>query len=478
MKKYLIYLDQLLHLAKPFVRFLPEVSAPLKGINFQERFVWTSVALLIYLISSQVPLFGIMSSSSADPLYWMRVMMASNKGTLMDLGISPVVTSSMIMQILMSSSLLNVDFSIKEDKILYNALQKIIAIIMTVGQAVVQVISGFYGDPESMGPTVCILLVCQLIFSGIIVILLDELLSKGYGLGSGVNLFIATNVCENIIWKAFSPKVFNTARGAEFEGCIISLLHLLVTRKNKFSAVYEAFFRKNLPNCSTLIITFLIFSSVIYLQGIRMDVPTESTNIKGQTGKYPIKLLYSSTTPIVLQSYFISHTSMISRILYTRFPNFFLIRLLGVWLPNKFGRLIPVSGLCYFIYPPESIWDFFKKPVSFLTYCTVTLMSSAFLSRTWIDISENNQFNIAKQLKNNRMTIKGIREQYVPTYLSRYIPSAAFIGGFFTGLICLLSNLFDTIGSGTNIFLAVSIIWQYLEAFTKENLKNSGAVCS
>jgi preprotein translocase subunit SecY len=45
----------------------------------------------------------------------------------------------------------------------------------------------------------------QLFFAGILVICLDELLQKGYGLGSGISLFIATNICESIIWKAFSP---------------------------------------------------------------------------------------------------------------------------------------------------------------------------------------------------------------------------------------------------------------------------------
>lgn len=467
-------IDQLLRLAKPFVPFLPEVTAPGRAISFQERFVWTSVALLIYLVSSQVPLFGIMSSSASDPLYWIRMMMASNKGTLMDLGVSPVVTSSTIMQMLTSTSLLKVDFSIKEDKILYNASQKIIAIIMIIGQAVVQVISGFYGDPKSMGVAVCVALVLQLIFSGLIIIMLDELLSKGYGLGSGVNLFIAANVCENILWKAFSPKVFNTARGVEFEGSVIALLHLLITRKNKFRALHEAFFRKNLPNCSSLLFTFVIFSAVIYLQGLRMEIPTESTRVKGQTGRYSIKLLYSSTMPIVVQSYIISHTSTISRLLYSRFPHFFLVRMLGVWKQSKTGKVVPTSGLCYFIYPPESFKDFFKSPLAFTTYCVITLLSSAFLSRAWIDISENNQFDVARQLKNSKMTIKGVREQNVPNYLAKYIPSAAFMGGFFTGLICLLSNFFDTIGSGTNIFLAVSIVWQYFEAFTKESLRSSG----
>ena len=58
------------------------------------------------------------------------------------------------------------------------------------------------------------LMAAQLFFAGIIVICLDELLQNGYGLGSGISLFIATNICENIIWKAFSPYHVSSARGA------------------------------------------------------------------------------------------------------------------------------------------------------------------------------------------------------------------------------------------------------------------------
>ena len=75
----------------------------------------------------------------------------------------------------------------------------------------------------------------QLFFAGIIVICLDELLQKGYGLGSGISLFIATNICESIIWKAFSPYTITGARGAEFEGAVIALFHLLLTRSDRVS---------------------------------------------------------------------------------------------------------------------------------------------------------------------------------------------------------------------------------------------------
>src|SRR5271156_804787 len=117
-----------------------------------------------------------------------------------------------------------------------------------------------YGLPSELGAGVCLLLVVQLVVAALIVILLDELLQKGYGLGSGISLFIATNICESIIWKAFSPTTINTGRGPEFEGAIIALFHLLLTWNDKSRALKEAFYRQNLPNMMNLISTLIIFA--------------------------------------------------------------------------------------------------------------------------------------------------------------------------------------------------------------------------
>lgn len=65
-----------------------------------------------------------MSSDSSDPLYWMRVILASNRGTLMELGITPIITSGMIMQLLAGANLIDVDFGLKEDRALFSGAQK------------------------------------------------------------------------------------------------------------------------------------------------------------------------------------------------------------------------------------------------------------------------------------------------------------------------------------------------------------------
>lgn len=103
---------------------LPEVTAPERKVTFQHKILWTATTLLIFLVCAQVPLYGIMSSDSSDPLYWLRVIMASNRGTLMELGVTPVVTAGMIMQLLAGAQLIEVDYSLKDDRALFGAAQK------------------------------------------------------------------------------------------------------------------------------------------------------------------------------------------------------------------------------------------------------------------------------------------------------------------------------------------------------------------
>ena len=101
---------------------LPEIQSPERKIPFKEKVLWTSITLFIYLVCCQIPLYGISSSESSDPFYWMRVILASNRGTLMELGISPIVTSGLVMQLLAGSKIIEVDQSSKDERALFNEI--------------------------------------------------------------------------------------------------------------------------------------------------------------------------------------------------------------------------------------------------------------------------------------------------------------------------------------------------------------------
>lgn len=309
--------------------------------------MWTSIVLFIFLVCCQIPIYGVQSAKSSDPFYWVRVVLASNRGTLMELGISPIVTSGMVMQLLAGSRIIEVDYSVKEDRALFSGAQKLFGILITVGEAIAYVVSGMYGDLGSIGAGNAILIITQLFCSGIIVLTLDELLQKGYGLGSGISLFIATNICESIVWKAFSPTTLNTGRGTEFEGAVIALFHLLITRNNKVQALKEALYRQNLPNLTNLLATCLVFVIVIYFQGWRVNLPVKYQKFRGQEGNYPIKLFYTSNMPIILQTALVSNLYFVSQLLYNRAPTNVLVRLLGKWqeVEASPGQKIPVGGI-------------------------------------------------------------------------------------------------------------------------------------
>merc|ERR1712136_632383 len=459
-----------LEVIKPFCSILPEIAKPERKIQFREKVLWTAITLLIFLVCCQIPLFGIMSSDSADPFYWIRVILASNRGTLMELGISPIVTSGLIMQLLAGAKIIEVGDTPK-DRALFNGAQKLFGMVITIGQAIVYVMTGMYGDPSDIGRGVCLLIIIQLFIAGLIVLLLDELLQKGYGLGSGISLFIATNICETIVWKAFSPATVNTGRGTEFEGAVIALFHLLATRQDKVRALREAFYRQNLPNLMNLMATIFVFGVVIYFQGFRVDLPIKSARYRGQQSSYPIKLFYTSNMPIILQSALVSNLYMISQMLAVRFKGNFLISLLGVWGDAESGgaRSYPIGGLLYYISPPESMMSMVLDPIHALTYIVFMFGSCAFFSKTWIEVSGSSAKDVAKQLRDQQMVMKGHRDSSLAKELNRYIPTAAAFGGMCIGALTVIADFMGAIGSGTGILLAVTTIYQYFEMFVKEN---------
>jgi len=466
-----------LNLVRPIMCVLPEVSSPDHKVPFKEKVMWTIITLFIFLICCQIPLYGIKSSNSSDPFYWMRVILASNRGTLMELGISPIVTSGLVMQLLAGSKIIDVDQSLKEDRALFQGAQKLFGIVITIGEAVAYVLSGMYGEVRDLGAGNAVLIITQLFFAGVIVIVLDELLQKGYGLGSGISLFIATNICENIIWKAFSPTTINAGKGTEFEGAVIALFHLLITRTDKVKALREAFYRQNLPNCTNLLATVFVFIVVIYFQGFRVDLPVKYQKFRGQQGSYPIKLFYTSNIPIILQTALVSNLYFFSQLLYKRYSSNILVQLLGKWqdVDGPGGtQSIAVGGLAYYVSPPSSLTEIVTDPVHALFYFTFILVACALFSKTWIEVSGSSPKDVAKQLRDQGMIMKGFRDKSVIVVLKRYIPIAAAFGGMCIGALTVVADFMGAIGSGTGILLAVTIIFQYFEMFVKEQAKETG----
>ncbi|KAA0186919.1 hypothetical protein HAZT_HAZT004441 [Hyalella azteca] len=245
-------------------------------------------------------------------------------------------------------------------------------------------------------------------------------------------------------------------------------------------ALREAFYRQNLPNLTNLLATVLIFGIVIYFQGFRVDLPIKSARYRGQYSSYPIKLFYTSNIPIILQSALVSNLYILSQILDVKFHGNFLVSLLGVWADHGQGgpgrASYPIGGLCYYMSPPESLGHIVENPFHAVVYVIFMLGSCAFFSKTWIDVSGSSAKDVAKQLKEQQMVMRGHREKSMIHELNRYIPTAAAFGGLCIGALSVLADFMGAIGSGTGILLAVTIIYQYFEIFVKEQSEVGGGM--
>ncbi|XP_075591095.1 protein transport protein Sec61 subunit alpha-like [Dermatophagoides farinae] len=216
---------RVLDIIKPLSGILPSIRTPKRPVSGNEKVFWTLVCLFIFLVCSQIPIFGVTMNSSADPFYWARVMLASNKGSLMELGISPIMTASMIMHFLVGLKAIACDMSLSEDRELYNDAQKWLSLVICFGTSIAYVLSGAFGKISLF---VSVIIITQLLTSGVIVMLMDDLLTKGYGFGGGVSMFITTSICEKLVWSMFSPTTLHTKNGTEFEGAFVALMHFLI----------------------------------------------------------------------------------------------------------------------------------------------------------------------------------------------------------------------------------------------------------
>merc|ERR1712000_301238 len=478
-KHTFIIMTKFLHLIRPFMAILPEVTPAERTVPFREKVLWTAITLFIFLVCCQIPLYGIKSTESADPFYWMRVVLASNKGTLMELGISPMVTASLIIEVLIGVKILQMpkkkatdDEKQGDDRILQEGASKILALFIALLEAVVYVSSGMYGDVRQIGIFTSVLIILQLVAATFICIILDELLQNGWGLGSGTTLFIATNICDTIIWKSFSLTTFNMGRGTEFEGAVVAFFHLLISRGDKARALKEALYRPHLPNIMNILATGLVFIVVVVLQGFEVRLTTVTAQGVNTQQPHPIKLFYTSSMPIILQTALVSNINFFSQILYRRFPSNIFVNLLGIWEEREFsqsGQMFPVGGLAKYITAPNTFSDMINDPIHAVCYISFVLVSCALLSRTWIEISKTTSRDVARQLIAQDKYLKQCKnEDEMTRYLNKLIPTAATFGGLCIGALTIFADFLGAIGSGTGILLAVGMIQQYFEVIKRE----------
>ena len=245
---------------------LPEVEKPKIKPSLTNRLLWTAVAVATYLIMAQIPLYGV-ASGAQDQMSYTAIIFASSQGTLMTLGIGPIVTAGLILQLLKGAEIIKLDFKKPDDRALFSAGTKILALIVTFAEAVAFMVGGSFG--QNLPFPTAVTIIAQIMFGGLIVILLDELIQKGWGLGSGISLFIAAGVSQQIFWSVFAL----IPAGSSYFGIIPHAISTLIT-----SSPESIFLRPGgLPSLLILILTIAVIGLIVYAEGIRIEIPITST---------------------------------------------------------------------------------------------------------------------------------------------------------------------------------------------------------
>jgi len=454
-----------LTLFDPLSRATLEVKPPTRRVGFNEKLLWTFGVLVIYLVMSEVPLFGLPQMGIQDPLGAMRIIFASHRGTLMELGIGPIVTAGLILQLLVGANMIECDMSNPDDRGLFTTASKFFSVVMTVFQAGMYWFAGAWG---SISLEIGALIFVQLIAAGLLLMLMDEMLQKGWGLGSGISLFIATGVAQTILWLSFSPlpglapdKLLLGAIPAAVQGVLQGL---------PFSHVIDR--EGGFPGLLGFFSTILIFLIVIYLEGVRLELPITYARYRGFRGRFPVKLLYVSNIPVIFASTLLANIYFGAQIIWSRFnPGN-----TDMWL-NLLGQFNattnqPIGGFAYYATAPRSFDRVLLDPSHALGYLGLLVALCAAFSLTWMAVGGMGPRDVAKQLIDSGVQIPGFRrtQRTVEEVLKKYIPTVTLLGGIIVGLVAGLADFFNVFGSGMGILLSVGILYQYYQLIMRERV--------
>ncbi|HEX2305873.1 MAG TPA: preprotein translocase subunit SecY [Nitrososphaeraceae archaeon] len=443
--------------------YIPQVEKPKKKIGLSEKFIWCGIALFAYLVMGQIPLYGVTDAPQFDFLAFARVIFAAQQGTLLELGIGPIVTAGLLMQLLKGSELIKLNFKDPDDRSLFTSATKIVTIIVIIAEGSLYGFSVYGGLLAH--PSFIPILIAQLIGASIVVMYLDETIQKGWGLGSGISLFIMAGVAQAIMWSVFSPVPAQ-------DGPVGIIPYIIDSAMN--GDLSSALFRSGqLPSIFGLIVTSLVLLALVYVQGIHVDIPIVSTKYRGFTAVYPIKLLYTSNIPVILASALLANAIFIGQMLWANYnpenanPMFNYI---AQFDPQSSQS--PTGGVLYYTTAPTSFENALQDPVRTVAYIIFLTGIVTVFGRLWVELGGLSPKSAAKNLLDADVQVPGFRrtQSSVQTLLNKYIPAVTIAGGIIIGLLASVSNVLNVFGTGIGILLMVDILVNYYNLLIREQV--------
>lgn len=453
-------------------RFVPEVPRPPRRLRLGERLFWTALVLLLYMALSQVPLYGIRwSEQGYQPMLLIQVIMASRRGTLMELGIGPLVTAGIVWQLLVGSGIVELDLTTREGRRIYAGVQKLLTIFFALFEALAYIWGGVYG---ALSPAAQLIVLAQLMVASFLVMLMDDMLEKGWGLGSAVSLFIAAGVAQQIFWELFAP--IGPVDDGLFVGVVPSLFHAAFTYASTGNSTLlrEVVARQTgYPDLVGLIsmIVFLVF--LTYLDSMRVEIPVAASRYGGLRARIPLKLLYVSNLPVILVSALYANLFIVARAVWSRFNPDNANPWLNAFVMYNATTMEPLKpSLIYYLTPPRGLYSLARDPLQVAVYTLVFVGLSVAFALIWVAATGMDPSGQAEQFAKAQLQVPGFRlsTKVLEAILRPYIWSLTVVSGALVALIAVVGDLLGTLGSGIGLMLTVGIIAQYQQLLATERL--------
>jgi len=437
-----------LDIFEPFYRLLPEVKIPETQPPLRQKLLWTAAVLVLFFVMGSTMLFGVdLAKSAGGQLLQFQFILASNIGTLITVGIGPIVLASIILQLLVGGKILDIDLSNPKDKARFSSMQKLLAIVLCFFEAAAYTMGGWIVSYPGMLPVV----ILQIAFGSIVLLYLDEVVSK-YGIGSGISLFIAAGVAQTIIWKLFNP--------FDLTGNLVGLggsgyVYLFIN--NIGAGIASAIVQYLLP----LIATLIIFFVVVFAEGIHVNIPI-TMGYHGMGGRFPVKLLYVSNIPVILAVALFANIQLIATIAKNT-------PIVGVVFSAIGTAVTPPHGL---------IQNLLLRGLTLpevgqaIVYILILIGTCILFGKFWIEMAGQGPEAVSEQLQKSGMYVPGFRRdpRIIRKILERYIPPITIIGSAFVGLLAGFADLTGALGTGTGILLTVGIVYRFYEDLARQQL--------
>jgi preprotein translocase subunit SecY len=493
----------LLYKLEPLIKRFPAVTKPEGHVHFRTKLLWSFVCLLAYFVLSNVFIYGL--GEQLDAFASFRAILAGASGSLVHLGIGPIVTGSIIMQLFVGAKIIKLNLQNSEDKAIYQGAQKVLVIVMIFVESIPQVF-GFLEPSTALNAQVGLgwartIIIAQLAIGSYLVFLMDEVVSK-WGLGSGISLFIVAGVAQSLFTGLVSwiPAQAGTPLSVTNPpGGIIPKTFYLLSEHSTASLVGGGGFEQLLigtnngdPNTlAALIGTLATFFIVVFAEASRIELPLAHGRVRGARGRYPIRLLYASNIPVILAGALLANVNLIGLLLWSGPLSNMPFLGQKLWVGGyQEGTTTAVTGLAYYFSQINGLgaWllPFLSPQYSGLLlqreawqillhvglYAAFMIGGSIIFAIFWIETTNMGPEQVAKQIEGSGMQIPGFRRdpRVTAKILERYIPVVTVIGGAAVGALAVFADLIGTIGNatGTGLLLAVGILQRLYEQIAKE----------